>query len=232
MTGLVPGQALGIVARRRHLRRVMLVGRLVAGVVALALSGCSELSALAMTPVSGASERGTFVGVLSTTPGEPRPTPPERPTPQRARVAEPARLIAAAGTIIPRTPTVARASATPSPERSPSPTRAATRAGSPVASPTLGLGAVALPTLPPIPTVARLFAGSPTVASGPTPVGSSASPIDRMSCPPSHPIKGLISAADRRYYLPIHVEYRTVAPTQCFASEALAAANGYTRGRR
>ena len=50
------------------------------------------------------------------------------------------------------------------------------------------------------------------------------------SVPPTHPIKA--KAASRIYHLPGMVNYARTKPDRCYADEAAAAADGFTRAKR
>jgi len=66
----------------------------------------------------------------------------------------------------------------------------------------------------------------PTAPAGAATPSTRAVPLDRMTCPESHPIKAVGSGAFP-YYAPEHPRYDAIQPDICFISERAAEATGF-----
>ncbi|MHB1134766.1 MAG: thermonuclease family protein [Chloroflexota bacterium] len=73
--------------------------------------------------------------------------------------------------------------------------------------------------------------GDTTAAAASTPTAApaqgSAPPLSRLECPPSHPVKGNVTATDRIYHVAGSSSYAGTVPEICFATPAAAAAAGF-----
>lgn len=75
---------------------------------------------------------------------------------------------------------------------------------------------------------------TPTPPPSAKPGGRGVPALNRVTCPPTHPIKGnqgSRSTTEWIYHVPGGGSYAQTAPEECFAAEADAQAAGYRRAR-
>jgi hypothetical protein len=102
--------------------------------------------------------------------------------------------------------------------------------GSPTPDLVAPSGSTLLPpsTLTPLPEPTAYPTLRPLPEGDPNERSDRAPPISKVSCPPSHPIKGdKTSPRSRVFHVPGNVYYASTVPDECFASESDAVQAGY-----
>jgi hypothetical protein len=79
-------------------------------------------------------------------------------------------------------------------------------------------------------TAAATVAAATATASAERPATAWLPPQEDGSCPPTHPIKA--KSASCLYHLPGMFAYERTKPDRCYADEAVAGADGFTKAKR